>query len=1046
MPAAVASQWRDRQRRVFQSVFPADVAQPAAHPAQDSLPGTRGRRREHIPPQSVATQPLLHSAAAVVAGDQAAREQAWRLVTAHIALPPPAAGDVSLGSLVADSQQQHLQSCASAEFYEAFEVLVHAKALLPGAAQTDDVLSWHFRQVRAHYTRHVLPLLARCVDDGDGNGGDEGHDGRQGDDGRDDDRKDEEHMVIVTNSIRTLEAALRLYFFGLNQLLSGYARLAHVSPEIARDAESLNDRFRRDLHALVSNSAPTGLMRSIKAVVIRLAGAILGMPGPGRGEARDGPDIPDPEDSKAQAARERLLQLTQQLHNVGLTGERFQALFAEVMDVMMSKFVTGAFAGAWSPADPRPVSTAVSLSASLSAASPCIAKLSNWIENHFARLTCEVLASISANNPQGPLPVSLADVKMYQSLALGRLAALRIQELFDIALAWPDSRPALEDLRATITTPARRKQLTDGFSKALQRRLLHPGCSTLQILRTYISIIRTLHALDPTRVLLSSVERDLQMYLCQREDAIRVVVAGLLASPEEMRAEKNAREGSKRQREKAHPDRAGRSRRRGRAAADDPLTATPSKPSSRTPQGTIPETPAAKDPKNGGPSRSKHPPKLVELALLLHEPSPNRAASPAEDAVADLDWDDMNWVPDPIDAGDGYRRPRSVDVIGTIIAALGSGDTFIKEFSIVMADRLLADGNMDDGGSGAADSAAPRFDQELRVLALLKRRFGEASLQACDVMIRDIQDSRRVDGILCRERARERERGRDLGRGGAGEDDMDYHTRILSRLFWPGLDREHFLLPPEVERQQKRYEAGYESLKSRRKLTWLNQLGRARVELELRDRTVAVDCSTVEATVIRAFQGLEGDGDDPAAPPVQKSVDDLYMQLQMDEDLIAAALQFWAGHGVLRRVGGPGANTYAVVESLADEAGPGPGSAAGAAASDGDQPMDEEGKEEQQAAPEGEGAAAGLGGGGGGGGGGLSAKELERREVYWRYVQGMLTNASASMPLAQMAMMMRMLIPDGFAWSNEELQDFLAEKVAAGEMEIVGGKYRLVKK
>jgi anaphase-promoting complex subunit 2 len=58
----------------------------------------------------------------------------------------------------------------------------------------------------------------------------------------------------------------------------------------------------------------------------------------------------------------------------------------------------------------------------------------------------------------------------------------------------------------------------------------------------------------------------------------------------------------------------------------------------------------------------------------------------------------------------------------------------------------------------------------------------------------------------------------------------------------------------------------------------------------------------------------------------------------------------------------------------------------------------------------------------------------------------MLTNASASMPLAQMAMMMKMLIADGFAWGNEELQDFLGEKVAAGEMEVVGGKYRLVKK
>jgi anaphase-promoting complex subunit 2 len=252
---------------------------------------------------------------------------------------------------------------------------------------------------------------------------------------------------------------------------------------------------------------------------------------------------------------------------------------------------------------------------------------------------------------------------------------------------------------------------------------------------------------------------------------------------------------------------------------------------------------------------------------------------------------------------------------------------------------------------------------------------------------------------------------------------MEYHARILSRLFWPGLEREHFLLPQVVVDQQKRYEEGYEGLKSRRKLTWLNQMGQARVELELADRTVTVDCSPVEATVVYAFQGGEGE----VAAPVQKSVDELYELLQLDEDLIAAALHFWVAKGVLRRTA-HNSNAYIVAETLdqptpttantTDDAGTGPSA----------EPMDAEPEPAAAAKPA------------------MSAKERERRDVYWRYIQGMLTNASASMPLAQMAMMMKMLIADGFPWSNEELQDFLGEKVAAGEMEIVGGKYKLVKK
>jgi anaphase-promoting complex subunit 2 len=71
---------------------------------------------------------------------------------------------------------------------------------------------------------------------------------------------------------------------------------------------------------------------------------------------------------------------------------------------------------------------------------------------------------------------------------------------------------------------------------------------------------------------------------------------------------------------------------------------------------------------------------------------------------------------------------------------------------------------------------------------------------------------------------------------------------------------------------------------------------------------------------------------------------------------------------------------------------------------------------------------------------------MERRAMYWQYIKGMLTNASASMALAQVSMMMKMLVPDGFPWSGEELQEFLGERVTAGDLEVVGGKYRLVRK
>lgn len=1010
---------------------------PGEHPSACNPTSVSARNTTPALSQQTAAQPAFPSLTAT-ANDQVTYDRAWRVVTAHIALPSSATADDSFGTLAAESQRTSRRRDADSDFYDAFALVVNASTLLPRATHTDDLVAWHLRQVRSHFAQHVIPLLAGCVDNevddsGDAVGEQDGRSGagRKG-------NYYERHMVIVMSSIRTLEAALRLYSYGLGQLLSGFTRLSGGAPEAARDAELLQARFRRDIHALISNSASESLMRSVKVVLVRLAGTILGIPA--RDEPRTDsaqsvrPAPPGRDDLRAPAARERLLELVQQLYDVGLAGERFHVLFAEVMDAMMSEFVTGAYAGVWSAPDPRSFSAAlntISRGASLSAASPCIRSLNDWVENHFAQLSFQVLSCISPN-PHGPLPVSLGDLKTFQSLALGRLAALRIEELFDIVLAWPASRPALEDLRGSITTAARRKQLTDSFSRTLQRRLLHPGCSTLEILQTYISIIRTLHALDHSKVLLSHVEPSLQLYLCQREDAVRVVVSGLLASPEEVRAARKAKEVRRQQGKKGSGDIEEEDTRTD--SFDIAPFSTPTMPwksSTAGPGDRKLGDSSSPEVQNGPDSAAMletapapRATKLVELAILLNDPSQTRRAAAADVASAadeDIDWNDMNWVPDPVDAGANYKRPKSEDVIGTLISALGSEDIFIKEFSAVVAERLLGE--------------PARFDQELRVLELLKHRFGEAALQNCDVMIKDVQDSRRVDIAIYRAKGGGQTRlvldwdamAAAGGHREEADEDVEYHARILSRLFWPGLEREHFLLPKVIVEQQKRYQKGYEDLKSGRKLSWLNQLGQARVELELSDRTVTADCTTVEATVIYAFQ--EEGGDAAAAGPVRKSVEELYEQLQMDEDLITAALNFWVAKGVLLHR--PGSEYYIVAETLEDSsaaADPAAASVPGHAAAA--EAEAEEGPATTKSTS---------------GGGNLSARERERREMYWRYIQGMLTNASATMPLGQIAMMMKMLIADGFPWSNEELQEFLGEKVVTGEMEIVGGKYKLKK-
>ncbi|KAL0939361.1 anaphase-promoting complex subunit (Cullin family protein) [Colletotrichum truncatum] len=911
--------WNNRRQRVFKSVFDTEILQPTPYSTPSQRFSGRGEpfggpppsplpplhhqspARPHFPSSSKAldlqgsppsTRLSASAPSPTQASDQVRWDRAWHVVTTRIQLPPSVAAEDSFGNLAPESQDY------DAEFYESLNLVLHPMRHAQHATHTEDILAWHTQQVRHHFAHHVLPLLSACNSYGD-----------QG--------------QVLLGSIHTLEAAHRQYLYGLSLIVRGLD---------SKNADIAVDKFRRDLHAVIGNSMSQALMESLRAVLGRLMRVILPMQAQSSSGRswETGLQGENQAATTAAAARQELLQMVEALHKAGLAGEKFEVLFAELMDAIMVEHIKTSFAGVWTQSKAgngkdAPRSSLSSRAAKLGTPSRCIAALNDWVENHYARLAVEVFARLGSGE------IAWGDVEKWKEIATGRLAVMRIHELFDIVLQWPESKGALDDLRMAITTPQRRLQLTDTFSAALQKRLLHPGRSTLDILRVYISMIRTFHVLDHSKVLLSRVVHSLQLYLCQRDDAIPIVVTGLLSNPDDISTE------------------AGKS-------------------------------------------------KLVELAVLLNDPSQQRR--PATDDE-DLDWDDMEWIPDPVDAGVNYKRPKSEDVIGTLINALGSQDIFIKEFQHIIAERLL--------------STQTEFPQEIRVLNLLKRRFGENALQNCDVMIKDIQDSRRVDSII----SKTIRTGYIGGPPRRSKDLPSYHTKILSRLFWPSLDREHFILPPPVVEIQSRYDEEFEHLKSSRKLTWLNNLGNATVNLDLEDRTIEKECKTYEAVVIYAFQEDES----YTGPfPFRRTVSQLEETLQMDDDLIRSAISFWVGQRVLREID-PGA--FAVLEKLEDDAD------AGAAAT-GPSPAGALAPESGDLSPKKPAA--------------MDSKEKERRQVYWQFIVGMLTNSSPAMPLFQIAMMMKMLIADGFPWSNEELQEFLGEKIAGGELELVGGKYRLPKK
>lgn len=967
------SQWRAKRNQVFRSVFPTESSLPTQQPNPPlPVPGHHTEPSAILSPvtASFLLAPLTsqrHDSdqnagrdSTRSADEQTTFDRAWQTVTTFLQLPHPAPDQGPPGPLPPGLPfQSHEDEVA---FRTALQVVLQSPH--PGNGHDHTILAWHSHQARRHFIQHVEPLLAATSAPGS----------------QDEAASYRDHLVVVENAVHLLEAELQRYFHYLSLILHGME--SGDQPRApARSSETIVTRFSRDLHALISNSAGP-IMPSLRVVLEVLTEKTLQIPNPE--QKKIGFQNVRIDENQVELARGQLLNLVEALTQVGLAGEGFQGLFAEVMDKKLREYVRRSYAKVWktAPANNRGfhgLDKGAAQSMNLTQASWCIVSLCHWVENHFARLALEVRSRTDGSGSKARTAVPLTELQQWKEVAIGHIAALRISELFDIVLQWPASKGALDDLKASVTTPERRRQLTDSFSTALQKRLLHPARSTMDILRVYISMIRTFHALDHSKVLLSRVVPSLQLYLIQREDAVRIVVTGLLASPEEI---EQAQKG----------------------------TSSPKELVS-------------------GTGRSG---KLVELAMLLNDPDQQRRVEIDDE---DLDWDDMKWVPDPVDAGVNYKRPRSEDVTGTVISTLGAEDVFIKEFQTIIADNLL--------------STKTDFTQEQRVLDLLKKRFGESALQNCEVMIKDIFDSRKVDTMIRMvELGKPTLAPRAFGTPApatsqvdAGQQlDMDeeeqgllpYQARILSRLYWPNIVQETFTLPRPVVEQQARYGRGYECLKSARKLTWLHQLGQATVELELEDRTVNVECRTFEAAVIYAFEDGDDEKEDHSGP-AHRTVQELHEHLQMDEELVLQALEFWESKQVLARFPHD-QDTFVVLERR-------------------DQPLSRPELHPAASAPAVMQDDHGAQPGGkptalkrAGTTSAMDAKENERRAMYWQFIVGMLTNSMPNAQLGQLAMMMRMLITDGFSWSDQDLQEFLAEKVELGELEVTGGKYKLVKK
>ncbi|XP_041481445.1 anaphase-promoting complex subunit 2-like isoform X2 [Lytechinus variegatus] len=606
-----------------------------------------------------------------------------------------------------------------------------------------------------------------------------------------------------------------------------------------------------------------------------------------------------------------------------------------------------------------------------------ISLLESWLDNKVMGWLHLVFFGKNAERPQSPvLSQSLQQWKeRLQYYLYQTLAELRIQELFNIIVEFPDSMSALNDLKSCLEKTDLRKKLVQSLRSAFENRLLHPGVNTTDILTQYISSIRALRVLDPSGIVLELVCEPIRKYLRTREDTVRCIVSSL--------TDDNSNE-----------------------LADELVKAQPVNVEDGASTGT-------------------------------------EEANP------------YDWQPDPIDADPSQtsKSRRTSDIISTLVNIYGSRELFVNEYRNLLADRILS--------SFSYDTARELRNLELLKLRFGESQLHQcevmlkdvADSKRCNAHVLSEKEKRRkeeekrkeqeekraaeggeegaeVDGEegairlgavtgggVERDKEKEEnggEQSEDAVDGGEDKeneevnaptlpspDEMDFNTMILSAQFWPNLKEEKLEVPQDIKQWMETYTKSYEVLKGMRTLNWKTNLGQVTLDIELRDRTVTLTVSPIQATIIMHFQDKE-----------RWTIQELSEKMQVPGGAVRRKIAYWQSQGLLKE---ESHDTFVLVEEKEG------------AVQNQEMVMIDSDEEAESATAS------------------VEDQKEENLQMYWSFITGMLMNLE-SLPLERIHSMLKMFAiqgPSAAEFTENELRHLLETKVREQQLVYSAGTYRL---
>ena len=361
---------------------------------------------------------------------------------------------------------------------------------------------------------------------------------------------------------------------------------------------------------------------------------------------------------------------------------------------------------------------------------------------------------------------------------------MRSDELFDILVKYPSSSGALLDLKTCLVKdPDLYCYLVETATKQLNKRLLHPGADTEDVIQLYIDTMKVIDLLFPGQHrAITAVTSIIQSYMRQRRDGPTIFVLGLIN-------DQNS-----------------------------------------------------------------------QLAGILH---PELREKRAE--LCDIEEDQI--VEDKRGINQNIRQ---LDVLKILVTTFGGRDAVLGLYRSVLAERLL----------GKTDFDA---DTDLVALELLKIRFGEAALQNCEVMIKDLAESKR----FCTQVAHQ-----------------DSITALIaSAHYWPKLPTvSEFVAHPLITSRQELLAKDYNNFKKPRELTWQPGLGSTTLNISLYTNTkktekevVEVIAPVIQATLLLYLAEVQPNG---------LNAEDLSSKCGLTKSKVTESMLYWTHKAMVRETNG----------------------------------------------------------------------------------------------------------------------------------------------